>query len=376
MLKEFDMKKITKILSAAILCAIAICSFACVDSGADAKEPGLYCKKFKGDDYYTVYAYVDDGKTTSLNIAEYAKEHNGVENVGAIKEGAFEGNSSLTEIIVPSTVVEIKEGAFKGMKNLKKITLPFVGATARADAYYGETAESENKSVDAERVLGYIFGSEEYEGGAAISQSCGSGDATTYYMPYTLTEVTVAPAADYKLPMYAFNGCSNLIKVTLKDKVTAIGVSAFEDCKKLETVELASTVKNIYAGAFKGCEKLADYDADKKVGLNFNGAAFELIDDEAFYKTAIKNINLSVKKIGDKAFAESSLESLTLTGVKEIGSYAFYKCEKLSAVSITTVAESETSIGVSAFEDCKNADVGGLIFTKRGENWNKGTKNS
>lgn len=374
------MKKFVKIMLAALLAAIAVTCFACAGGENGNDKKGLLYKQFSGEDYYTVYGYVDDDKTTVLDMAEYVKDKN--ISIGRIKANAFKGNVSLIEIIVPDTVKEIDEGAFAGMKSLEKITLPFIGATANADAFDHETETATDKSVDGERNFGYIFGTEEYDDGAAISQSYGSGDATTYYIPYRLTEVTVAPAKEYKLPMYAFNGCSNLFKVTLGDKVTAIGASAFENCSNLETVVIPASVKNIYSSAFAGCDKLKNYveNEDKSFkGLKLDdGATFDLIGDKAFYKTALKTVDFTVKEIGERAFAESSVTSVTLKNVKKIGSYAFNDCKKLETVSVTFAENVETEIGTCAFAGCEKANVFALAVSasKKGVDWNKDTKNA
>lgn len=370
------MKKFVKIMLAALLAAIAVTCFACSGGGNENGKTGLLYKQFSGDDYYTVYGYKDDGKTTALDIAEYVKDKN--ISIGRIKANAFDGNSSLKEIIVPDTVKEIDAGAFAGMDSLEKITLPFIGANANADAYDHETESSADKAVDSERIFGYIFGTEEYEKGAAISQSYGSGDATTYYIPYRLTEVTVKPAGDYKLPMYAFNGCSNLFKITLDGNVTAIGASAFENCSNLETVNIPASVKNIYKNAFAGCDKLKNYSEETQKGLKIaDGAAFDLIGEKAFYKTAIKTVAFTVKEIGERAFAESSVTTLTLSGVEKIGSYAFNDCKELETVSVTFATIANTEIGTCAFMNCEKADVTALATAAvKGEGWNKGTKNA
>lgn len=346
------MKRLLKILLAVVLAAIAALSFACGESESKEGTPGLHYMKFKGDDYYTVYGYVDDGETSSLDIGKIAQD-NGIV-IGRIKTGSFEGNSSLKEIIVPGTVEEIDAGAFHGMESLEKITLPFVGAGAKADAFDGETAKSEDKITDSERSFGYVFGTDSYAAGAEVSQSYGSGDAVKYYLPNSLTEVTVNPAENYSVPMYAFYGCAQLYTVNLGEKVAAIGEKAFYNCANLVAVNFSANVKNIYNSAFEGCSALKDYNEEKKTGLNFNGCTFEKIGEKAFYKTELKTVNLTVDEIGASAFAESKIESLTLS-VKTIGAYAFYKCEKLSLITLT--AKDGAKMYASSFGECEKADL-------------------
>lgn len=349
------MKKLINILLVALFAAVAAFSFACDETTPEDSVKGLKIMQFKGDEYYTVYGYTDDG-SVSLDIGKIAKEKGVV--IGRIKAGSFNGNSSLTEIIVPDTVVEIDSGAFNGMEKLEKITLPFVGAGAKADAFDGETGKSEDKITDSERNFGYVFGTEEYTAGCSVSQSYGSGDAVTYYIPNSLTEVTIAPAAEYSIPMYAFYGCAQLYTVNLSDKVVAIGEKAFYNCDRLVSLNMTASVKNIYASAFEGCTVLKDYDGEKGTGLNFNGCSLVKVGEKAFYKTALKNVELSIEEIGTSAFAESSIESLTLTNVKLICDNAFYKCENLATLNVTAAVDAKMYL--SSFDGCKEELVSSL----------------
>lgn len=349
------MKKLINILLVVLFAVVAAFSFACNGTMPEESVKGLKIMQFKGDEYYTVYGYTDDG-ITSLDIGKIAQEKGVV--IGRIKAGSFKGNSSLTEIIVPDTVVEIDSGAFNGIEKLEKITLPFVGAGAKADAFDGETAKSEDKVTDSERNFGYIFGTEEYSAACTVSQSFGSGDAVTYYVPNSLTEVTIAPAADYSVPMYAFYGCAQLYTVNLSEKVVAIGEKAFYGCDRLVSLNMTASVKNIYASAFENCTVLKDYDGEKGTGLNFNGCSLVKVGEKAFYKTALKTVNLSIEEIGAAAFAESSIENLTLTNVKLICENAFYKCEKLASLNVTAAANAKMYL--SSFDGCNEDLVSSL----------------
>ena len=343
------MKKLVKILLCATLILSCVFCFACTKTESEDSTPGLHYMKFKGDDYYTVYGYGAEDDVDVLDIGAIATEKN--ITIGRIKTGAFDGNSSLTEIIVPDTVVEIDEGAFKGMKSLKSITLPFVGGGAKADAFDSETAKSEDKIVDSARLFGYVFGTEEYDDGAKITQSYGDSDSTvTYYIPKTLHTVTISPKDNYEIPMYAFYGATNLYKVSFTDKVIAIGESAFYGCENLMTVGLKSTVKNIYANAFNGCKSLAEYTEAKTTGINLKDVSLDKIGEKAFAGTAIKNLEVSVSEIGSSAFAETSLVSVKLGNVKSIGANAFYNCKKITSLEIAfNNTDSKPSIYLSAF---------------------------
>lgn len=327
------------ILVAALVAATALCTVACSAGGGKGGNKGLLVKKFAGEDNFTVYGYVNDGSDT-LDIGAYAKEK-GI-TIERIKDGAFKDNDNLKTVIVPDTVTEIEAGAFKNMRVLESITLPFVGVHGNGDAYIGQTAKGEDKDVDVNRTFAAVFGTEEYTEGASVTANYGSSTAT-YYIPSTLASVTIAPAADKacNIPAYAFNGISGVSTVTVKEGVVAIGEYAFASCG-IEKVTLASSVKTIYAHAFDGASKIKDG------GISFEGLSLKEIGEHAFEKTALTKLNVTAERIGEYAFAGSSLEEVVLAGVKEIGAYAFASCEELETISIKA-AESDVVLGAYAF---------------------------
>ncbi len=348
------MKKIINILLALTLILVACFSVACgggVDNGNT--EKGLRLKKYSGEDFYTVYGYVDEGDNLeTLDIATKA----GDKVVGRIAQNAFNGNDTLKEIIVPNTVTEIAGGAFAKMKKLEKVTLPFVGKTAVADSFLFETDEATNKSVDIERNFAYIFGTEEYSFGEAISVSYGSGSAT-YYIPSSLQEVTIAPASEYKIPMYAFSGVKLISKINLNGNITVIGENAFENCRDLSSINIPSTVTDIYKKAFNGCEYLNE-------GLTFDAnSKLVSIGSEAFVGSGVKQLTLpaTVKTIGDRAFKNCGIQKIVLSAsLESIGAYAFYGCGYLTTVDVTSLPVGQATLGVWAFEDCAKLDANAI----------------
>ncbi|MBO5713887.1 MAG: leucine-rich repeat domain-containing protein [Clostridia bacterium] len=256
------MKKFLSVLLIAVLSIMALFTMVgCGDTPDNTGSKGISC--IKEDGKYVVYKYVDDGTNVAeLDIDKAVKAKYGdTAEVVRIKEGAFDGNSTLTAVIVPNTVTKIDAGAFKNMKSLKDITLPFVGSNVNADAYEGQTI-SEDKAVDAERLFGYIFGTEEYTGGAKITQSYNTVDGISmvYYVPMTLRTITVAPKENYEIPMYAFSGLTLVTKIDLTDKVTGIGERAFYNANCFSELKLPVSIANIYKGAFENFSTLSKID--------------------------------------------------------------------------------------------------------------------
>ncbi len=362
------MKKIINILLALVLITVSAFSLvACGDPDSSDGNKGLLLKKYAGEEFYTVYGYVDEGEdVTSLDIGKEA----GDKTVGRIAKDAFAGNDTLEEVIVPDTVTEIASGAFQKMKKLSKITLPFIGKTAVSDSYIYETDEADGKAVNGERIFAHIFGTEEYSYGEEININFGSG-TQLYYIPVNLSEVTIKPAGEYKIPMYAFASLSLLSKVNLEGNITAIGTNAFQGCRDLSEINIPATVTTIDAFAFEGCSYLTS--------LNFeDNSNLTEIKESAFANSGIKKLVLpaKVEVIGIRAFKNATLEEITLpAALREVRAYAFYGCANLSVVNVSGLTNA--TLGVSAFEDCEK-----LVFSTeledawsvKGANYKNNTK--
>ena len=135
------------------------------------------------------------------------------DNVTSIGDSAFRGCSSLTSVTIPDTVTSIGWSAFSGCSLLESITIPFVGAEA------GKTF-----SDTYQYPFGEIFGSTSYEGGTAVTQSyygssASSTTSTRYYIPASLRSVTVTGG---NILRGAFDGCTMLTSVTMREGVTSI----------------------------------------------------------------------------------------------------------------------------------------------------------
>lgn len=319
---------------------------ACAQTPNDPTDTGVVLKKYAGEDFYTVYSYVDDGVTTELDLGTL---NTADVTIGRIANNAFKGNGSLTKITVPTTVTEIGASAFAGMKKLNSLVLPFVGKIANADAEKNETASGleGEKAVDIERTLSYYFDNEEYDQGIPTIARYNTSATVNCYIPATLSNVEIAPANDYKIPMYAFSGINTIRKVVLSNKVVGIGEYAFSQCNNLDLIEIPASVTKIYDGAFAECAKLTN--------LTFaDGINLAELGDKVFYKSGKKSIVLpaSVAKIGEFCFAESSIRSIEVgANLTEIKYCAFYNC-----VDLVTVKTAASLTGVTladyAFDGC------------------------
>lgn len=359
------MKKFVKLLIISIMIIASVCSFAACSNDADKSgEAGIVCKKLTGDDFYTVIGYgaekdAENKDVTTLDISAAAKTKYGeTAVVGRIRTGAFDGNTTLKEVIVTDSVegveLTIDEGAFKNMRALEKITLPFVGASRISDADINETAPAlgdAKKATDKERSFGYIFGEEENGASSKITLTYGdvSGQTADFYIPAALTEITINASKEINIPMYAFCGLTRVETVLLSGNVKAIGRAAFKNMDKLSKISVPKSVKVIYDEAFVGTSKLKVFGEN---GLSFEeGSLLTEIKSGAFKETSLTSFDISgtqVKVIGDNAFYNSALRTFTFSAtIEKVGAYAFANSKDLA------VEPPACETGINAFADVK-----------------------
>ena len=154
---------------------------------------------------------------------------------------------------------------------------------------------------------------------------------------------------------HTFLYCSSLTSVTIPNSVTSIGNSAFYYCSGLTSVTIPNSVTSIGGSAFFGCSGLTSISVEnrneKYDSRNNCNAIIETASNTLIAGCKNTTIPNSVTSIGNSAFMDCrSLTSVTIpNSVTSIGGSAFYNCSSLTSV---TIPNSVTSIGGSAFFNC------------------------
>ncbi len=235
---------------------------------------------------------------------------------------------------------------------------------------------------------------------------------------YNATEIIVPDSVQFVSSMWLIR-CYNVEKITLGKSVGYIDANMFANANSLETIEISvenetymsqdgvvytkdgstvvvyplgkGSVYTVPAGV-NNIDALLTNEMYFELSIIFdeNSDEFVTIDGVTYTKdmTEVISCNLdktgeyimpdSVTKIASKAFAQSKLESVTLSknlvemvynafeectllttveipeGVQSIGDGAFYLCESLNGVEIP---ESVQSIGESAFNGCASLET-------------------
>ena len=135
-------------------------------------------------------------------------------SVKEIKPYAFQGATSLVEIVIPTTVKEIGKAALNGCTSLETVSVPFVGATEKQHGTFA-----------------YFFGA----------------------VPTSVTTVNVLGGT--VIDTIAFRNCSKIVVINLPDTLTTIGVDAFKGCSKLLYINIPVNVKHMSSSVFVNCNK-------------------------------------------------------------------------------------------------------------------------
>ena len=155
--------------------------------------------------------------------------------------GAFQGDTTLSNLSLPETMVEIEDGSWYGAfykcSNLKEVNFPdslqkigfnaFRECTAIEQLYFGDGLESINA--------------------------------------------------------YAFQDCSSLKTIDFGDKVKEISSRAFGDCAALQNVSFPESLVDIYKEAFYGCTSMTEVNIP---------ASVKYIGEKAFLNSGVKVMNI------------------------------------------------------------------------------------
>ncbi|MCQ2406459.1 MAG: leucine-rich repeat protein [Oscillospiraceae bacterium] len=238
--------------------------------------------------------------------------------------------------------------------------------------YYVDVS-APTKIPDTDKVLSNIpaYVKNNYTDGALYINQCLVRVKPDYSGDFTVKSGTVCILAG------AFEGCSNIGKVTLPDSVEFIGTRAFANssvtsvnipsglyehsntlynytfynCTKLEEVSIGCELQDINLGCFQNCAKLKGFDFGKVKGTIY-ARAFAGAFDPA------ENITLDLSGntfAGYGEFAGSGIAGVKLPA--KLDFEMFRNCAKLSNVVWNATI---TSVEVRAFENCTSltADFG------------------
>lgn len=278
---------------------------------------------------------------------------------------AFEGQNTITEVVIPYTVEKLGMGAFTKCLELTKVTFENTPEhpSALKAAQIGESLfDGCNKlqTVELPTATGFT---------QITSKMFQNAGITSIVVPNTVT----------KIGTYAFSNCTNLKTVTFAEgsKLTTLDNYAF-NLSGIESISIPSSVKTIGTYVFYGATSLKEVeflkDSSDKTSLtsigNYafagpatGGTSIESIEIPASVTTlgtyvfsycrSLKSVTFEegtkLSSVGNYVFQYSGIETITIpSGVTKLSQYMFRGAENLTEVKFA--------------EDCKITSIGSYAF--------------
>ena len=280
---------------------------------------------------------IGDDAFKELDSLERVQIASGLKTIG---KRAFWLCDNLTTVSLPDGVTSIGEEAFKECSSLTTINLPNSITTIGANAFNGT----------------------KLTGPLNIPSSLVSLGDNAFHGCSGITGTLVFPAAMENISTNVFAGCSGIEEIILPRGVLTIGAGAFNNCSGVQRLWLTNSIKTIGASALSGMKSLKkiyfsgslwDWDtgiqwADDRGYSNF--PVGPTLNGETASGACGENLTWSLNAAGDLTVSGTGdMASFTATGAPWV--------EYRDQVKLVIVGQGVTSIGSSAFQDCKNLEL-------------------
>ena len=270
-----------------------------------------------------------------LKSLERVQIAGGLKTIGA---SAFWSCDKLTTVSLPDGVTSIGENAFQNCVSLTTINLPDSITTIGMNAFYG-TKLTGPLNIPSSLVS---LGDNAFHG-------CG-GITGTLLFPGTLEYISTD----------AFAGCSGIEEIILPRGVLFIGDGAFNNCSGVQRLWLTNSIQGIGVKAFSGLSSLkkvyfSGTISEWETGIQWADKGYQIgvaitTNEETASGSCGESLTWSLSKAGDLTVSGTgSMTDFTATGAP----WAEYR----EQIKLVIVRQGVTSIGSSAFQDCKNLET-------------------
>ena len=267
--------------------------------------------------------------------------------VTSIGDAAFYGCVSITSITIPRSVTSIGDYAFIYCSSLTSITIPESVITIGRYAFEGTTWY--NSKEDGVIYIGKVL--YKYKGEMPANTSLDIIDGTL------------------SISSEAFNGCSNLVSITIPESVTSIGDWAFSDCSSLTSATIGNSVTSIGEHTFSWCSSLlsitipnnvtsighcAFYNCSSLTDITISENLTHIGDGAFSGCTAIKSVTWNAKNCKDSPSFENRSSIQSFTFGENVEYIPVYLCIGMGSLKSITIPNSVDSIGHDAFAGCSS----------------------
>lgn len=271
----------------------------------------------------------------NLNSLERVQIAGGLKTIGKL---AFWSCDKLTTVSLPDGVTSIGENAFQNCVSLTTINLPDSITTIGMEAFYG-TKLTGPLNIPSSLVS---LGNDAFHG-------CG-GITGTLLFPGTLEYISTD----------AFAGCSGIEEIILPRGVLFIGDGAFNNCSGVQRLWLTNSIQGIGVNAFNGMKNLkkvyfSGTISEWETGIQWADKGYQIgvaitTNEETASGSCGEALTWSLNSAGD----------LTVSGTGDMADFAATGApwaEYRDQVKLVILGQGVTSIGSSAFQDCKKLET-------------------
>ncbi len=295
-------------------------------------------------------------------------------------ESHFKNHNRLTSLTIPASVAAIEHDfirkSFSGcdtlaeIYNLSQVTIDKLSDFGLGESTVIHASLSEKSVVTDPDKDGFVWRTD--------------GDVLHTYLGRE-KELTLPDGHDgkpYAVAALAFTA-SEIVKVTVPSKVTAIGENCFRSSVALKEVVLQEGIAELGVGAFYNCTALAKISIPKSVKKVGAGAfttigessALERVDyagtvsEWAAINFGNEYSNIFVNELKEKRATlylgdgKPLPEKIVIEGIEEVGTYAFYG----APVKEVVFGQGVKKIGQDAFAYC--AELKSVVLGKEIENF-------
>lgn len=376
-----------------------------------SEENGIIYNKAKTSLLYVSFGAAADNLVIPSSVMKIADGT--FKNVKGIKSVVFAADGNAQPL-------QIGKEAFAG-SGIKSVTLPARLSSLGTAAFKGC---ADLTAVSFEKGFNYAaIPAEAFAGTGIIDIEIPSSVETLNESAFSdcadLAEVTFQSAKDssgndfYKLKRInagVFRNCTSLTSVTLPGTVTRIGKEAFMGCTSLVSIGLpeeltllgpkddADTVDSgSFSNVFTNCSELAAVRLSAEMPYKPNGERNESVALAPLASTSLPSgvtaigwrtfanctsltaLGLNkVVSVFEKAFENSGIKTIDLSGVREFGDYAFSDCTSLGSITLgrrNAPAAGGIKLGNGVFARCGAlvsvtlqdvVSIGGSAFSSTG----------
>ena len=269
---------------------------------------------------------------------------------------AFNGVTSLIEVVLPSNLETIGTCAFSGCSNLKKINFPDALTSLGECAFNRCDLSSISLPSNITTIPYACFKNNYYLESVTLPNELIEIGSSAFENCLDLKNINI-PSKVTNIESSAFYKCSSLETVTFPDSLLTIGSSAFAYDTSIKALSFGKNINSIAYGAFSTTVSVESItiDSENKIYKTDNNCLILKSEDEIILGCKNSTIPNYIKTIGKQAFFGCNrLTEITFpSSVTTIDNYAFSNCSSLTSIFIPA---SITYIGANAFTCCSKIE--------------------